>query len=61
MSINDKFKFDDNPEGFYQDIIDNNPMSIQIVDKEGYTLRVNPADLSLSGLTAVSYSCTNPQ
>lgn len=32
-----------------QDIIDRNPMSIQIVDKEGYTLKVNPAHTALFG------------
>ena len=32
-----------------EDIIDNNPMSIQIVDKEGFTLRVNPAHTLLFG------------
>ncbi|MCX6252850.1 MAG: PAS domain S-box protein [Bacteroidetes bacterium] len=32
-----------------QDIIDKNPMSIQIVDKDGFTLNVNPAHTLLFG------------
>jgi len=36
-------------EEMLQDIIDKNPMSIQIVDKEGFTLRVNPAHTLLFG------------
>ncbi len=37
-------------ETILQDIIDNNPMSIQIVDKEGYTIQVNAAHTQLFGL-----------
>ena len=36
-------------EGILQDIIEKNPMSIQIVDREGFTLRVNPAFIRLFG------------
>ncbi|MCX6698626.1 MAG: PAS domain S-box protein [Methanomicrobiales archaeon] len=36
-------------EGIVQDIIEKNPMSIQIVDREGFTLRVNPAFIRLFG------------
>ncbi|MEI6091389.1 MAG: PAS domain S-box protein [bacterium] len=32
-----------------QDIIDKNPMSIQIVDTDGYTLKTNPANIALFG------------
>ncbi len=32
-----------------QDIIEKNPMSIQIVDSEGYTLKTNPANTALFG------------
>ncbi|MEI6091388.1 MAG: PAS domain S-box protein [bacterium] len=32
-----------------QDIIDKNPMSIQIVDTEGYTLKTNPSNTQLFG------------
>jgi PAS domain S-box-containing protein len=38
-----------NAEALLNDIIENNPMSIQIVDKEGCTLRVNPTFLELFG------------
>ena len=38
-----------NAEALLNDIIENNPMSIQIVDKKGYTLRVNPTFLELFG------------
>ncbi|MFZ4398788.1 MAG: PAS domain S-box protein [Bacteroidales bacterium] len=38
-----------NAEALLNDIIENNPMSIQIVDKEGCTLRVNPTFLKLFG------------
>jgi len=34
-------------EGLLLDIIENNPISIQIVDKEGFTLQVNPAHTEL--------------
>jgi PAS domain S-box-containing protein len=36
-----------NAEALLNDIIENNPMSIQIVDREGHTLRVNPAFVQL--------------
>ena len=36
-------------EGILQAIIEKNPMSIQIVDREGFTLRVNPAFIRLFG------------
>ncbi|MFH0736335.1 MAG: PAS domain S-box protein [bacterium] len=36
-------------EGMFLDIIDKNPMSIQVVDKEGYTLKVNSAHTKLFG------------
>jgi len=36
-------------EVMLQDIFEENPMSIQIVDKEGFTLRVNPAHTLLFG------------
>jgi len=36
-------------EGILQDIIEKNPMSIQIVDTEGFTLKVNPAHTALFG------------
>jgi signal transduction histidine kinase/CheY-like chemotaxis protein len=36
-------------EAMLQDIIDKNPMSIQIVDSDGFTLHGNPAYLSLFG------------
>ena len=36
-------------ERILQDIIDKNPMSIQIVDKDGFTLKVNPAHTLLFG------------
>jgi PAS domain S-box-containing protein len=36
-------------EKILQDIIEKNPMSIQIVDKEGFTLKVNPAHTLLFG------------
>jgi len=32
-----------------QDLFDKNPMSIQIIDEEGFTLKVNPAHTSLFG------------
>ncbi|HRA60078.1 MAG TPA: PAS domain S-box protein [Bacteroidia bacterium] len=38
-----------NAEALLNDIIENNPLSIQIVDKEGYTLRGNPAFIRLFG------------
>ena len=38
-----------NAEALLNDIIENNPMSIQVVDKEGHTLRVNPAFIELFG------------
>ncbi len=38
-----------NAETLLNDIIENNPMSIQVVDKAGYTLRVNPAFIRLFG------------
>jgi PAS domain S-box-containing protein len=36
-------------EEMFQDIIDKNPMSIQIVDINGYTIKVNPAHTALFG------------
>ncbi|MCX6268093.1 MAG: PAS domain S-box protein [Bacteroidetes bacterium] len=36
-------------ELMFQDIIDKNPLSIQIVDKDGYTITGNPAYLKLFG------------
>jgi PAS domain S-box-containing protein len=36
-------------EKILQDIIFENPMSIQVVDKQGYTLKVNPAHTKLFG------------
>ncbi|MDO8805309.1 MAG: response regulator, partial [Elusimicrobiota bacterium] len=36
-------------EGLLQDIIENNPISIQIVDNEGFTLKTNPAHTALFG------------
>ena len=36
-------------EKVLQDIIDKNPLSIQIVDKEGFTLKTNPAHTMLFG------------
>ena len=43
-----------------QDIIDKNPMSIQIVDTEGYTIKVNPAYSKLFGtLPPSDYSILN--
>jgi len=38
-----------NAEALLNDIIENNPLSIQVVDKEGYTLRGNPAFIELFG------------
>ncbi|MFZ4547957.1 MAG: PAS domain S-box protein [Bacteroidales bacterium] len=38
-----------NAEALLNDIIENNPMSIQIVDKKGYTLSENPAFIQLFG------------
>lgn len=38
-----------NAEALLNDIIDKNPLSIQIVDKEGFTLNVNPAFMELWG------------
>jgi len=38
-----------NAEALLNDILENNPMSIQIVDKEGFTLRGNPAFVELFG------------
>ncbi|MEI7501242.1 MAG: PAS domain S-box protein [Bacteroidota bacterium] len=47
-------------EGIFQDIIEKNPMSIQIVDKEGFTLQVNPAHNLLFGSVPPSdYSIFN--
>ena len=34
----------------FQEIIDKNPMSIQILDMEGYTIQVNPAHTKLFGM-----------
>ena len=36
-------------EALLRDIIEKNPMSIQIVDREGFTLKVNPAFMRLFG------------
>jgi len=36
-------------EALFQDIIDKNPMSIQIVDKDGFTITGNPAYVRLFG------------
>ena len=36
-------------EAMFHDIVDKNPMSIQIIDKEGYTVGVNPAFTRLFG------------
>jgi PAS domain S-box-containing protein len=36
-------------ESILQDIIDKNPMSIQIVDAEGFTIKVNPSHTALFG------------
>ncbi len=38
-------------ESFLQDIIDKNPLSIQVVDKDGHTLQVNAALFRLFGST----------
>ncbi|KAF0128695.1 MAG: Diguanylate cyclase/phosphodiesterase [Bacteroidetes bacterium] len=38
-----------NAEALLNDIIENNPLSIQVVDKKGYTLRGNPAFIELFG------------
>jgi PAS domain S-box-containing protein len=38
-----------NAEALLNDIIENNPMSIQVVDKGGHTLRGNPAFIELFG------------
>jgi PAS domain S-box-containing protein len=38
-----------------QDIIDLNPLSIQIVDREGFTLKVNPAHTKLFGAVPPPY------
>jgi PAS domain S-box-containing protein len=38
-----------NAEALLNDIIENNPMSIQVVDKEGHTIRGNPAFIELFG------------
>jgi PAS domain S-box-containing protein len=38
-----------NAEALLNDIIENNPLSIQVVDKEGYTQRGNPAFIDLFG------------
>ncbi len=37
-------------EAMFHDIIDKNPLSIQIVDKEGYTVHGNPACMQLFGM-----------
>ena len=37
-------------EALFQDIIDKNPMSIQIVDKDGFTITGNPAYVKLFGV-----------
>jgi PAS domain S-box-containing protein len=42
-------------EELFIDIVDKNPMSIQIVDKEGYTLQTNPAFINLFGSIPPSY------
>ncbi len=39
-----------NVEAMFQDIIEKNPMSIQIVDKDGYTITGNPAYINLFGV-----------
>ena len=36
-------------EAMFEDIVDKNPLSIQIVDKDGYTITGNPAYLKLFG------------
>ncbi|KAF0196234.1 MAG: Diguanylate cyclase/phosphodiesterase [Bacteroidetes bacterium] len=38
-----------NAEALLDDIIENNPLSIQVVDKDGYTIRGNPAFIKLFG------------
>jgi len=38
-----------NADALLNDIIENNPMSIQVVDKEGHTVRGNPAFIQLFG------------
>jgi len=38
-----------NAEALLNDIIENNPLSIQVVDKDGYTIRGNPAFIELFG------------
>ena len=38
-----------NAEKMLEDLIEKNPMSIQIVDKEGFTLKINPAHTMLFG------------
>jgi PAS domain S-box-containing protein len=42
-------------EELFKDIVDKNPMSIQIVDKEGHTLQTNPAFSKLFGSIPPSY------
>ncbi|MFZ4726280.1 MAG: PAS domain S-box protein, partial [Paludibacter sp.] len=42
-------------EELFIDIVDKNPMSIQIVDKEGHTLQTNPAFIELFGSIPPSY------
>lgn len=47
-------------EKLFQDIIDKNPMSIQILDMEGHTIQVNPAFRRIFGATPPSdYSVFN--
>jgi len=44
-------------EKILQDIIDKNPISIQITDKEGFSLSVNSAHTKLFGAVPPSYYC----
>jgi PAS domain S-box-containing protein len=47
-------------EAMFHDVIEKNPMSIQIVDKDGYTVKVNPAHTMLFGaLPPSDYSIFN--
>ncbi len=50
-------------EEFLQNIITNNPISIQIVDNEGFTLQINDANAKLFGLAPPPEFCvfTDPQ
>jgi PAS domain S-box-containing protein len=41
-------------EAIFKDIIDKNPMSIQILDMDGYPIQVNPAHTQLFGVEAPS-------